>query len=92
MNNRTKATIRLAEKGYDTGQNSLGVAYAKGVDLPQDFTKAVYWYTKAANQGYPMAMRNLARAYKNGRGVGENIELAMSWWSKADEIEKRVFG
>ena len=43
--------------------------YANGLYVEQDFSKAVYWFKRAAQKGYPMAIFNLSIAYKNGDGV-----------------------
>ncbi len=39
------------ENGSDTAMNSLGAMYYKGRGVEQDYSKAVYWYTEAANKG-----------------------------------------
>ncbi len=41
----------LAEQGYAGAQFYLGVMYATGRGLPQDYAEAVKWYRKAAEQG-----------------------------------------
>jgi len=42
--------IMKAEAGDAGAQNNLGVCYYKGEGVPQDYHKAVEWYTKAAEQ------------------------------------------
>jgi hypothetical protein len=41
----------LAEQGNALAQLGLGVMYAKGQGVPQDYSQAVVWYRKAAEQG-----------------------------------------
>ena len=41
----------LAEQGNALAQLGLGVMYAKGQGVPQDYTQALIWYRKAAEQG-----------------------------------------
>ena len=38
----------LAEKGNATAQSSLGVIYAKGQGVPQDYKTAIKWYKLAS--------------------------------------------
>ena len=51
------------------GENGLGFMYAKGFYVQQDFSKAVYWFRKAARKDFPMALFNLAVSYTKGEGV-----------------------
>jgi TPR repeat protein len=77
--------------GYDsTTQNSLvprllkPMVYGYVYDgLPQDYTEAVKWYTKAAEQGHSLAQRNLGLMYYKGQGVPQNYEQAYIWSSLA---------
>ena len=55
--------------GKVLGENGLGFMYAKGFYVQQDFSKAVYWFSKAANKDFPMALFNLAVSYTKGEGV-----------------------
>jgi TPR repeat protein len=41
----------LAEQGNALAQLGLGVMYASGQGVPQDYAQAVVWYRKAAEQG-----------------------------------------
>src|SRR5271166_6632222 len=43
----------LAEQGNALAQLGLGVMYANGHGVPQDYAQAVVWYRKAAEQGTP---------------------------------------
>ena len=42
----------LANQGDAKAQYSLGSIYDEGDGVPEDNTKAIMWYTKAANQGH----------------------------------------
>ena len=55
--------------GIVLGENGLGYMYAKGLYVKQDFTKAVYWFKKAANKDFPIALFNLSICYAKGEGV-----------------------
>jgi TPR repeat protein len=41
----------LAEQGLAQAQLNLGLMYAKGQGVPQDYAAAVGWFRKAAEQG-----------------------------------------
>ena len=57
--------------------------YEKGQGIAQNFTKAIEWYSKAANQGFADAQYNLGGIYYNGLGVLQNNTKAVEWWIKA---------
>jgi TPR repeat protein len=48
-----------------------------------DYTKALKWYTKAANQGDAEAQKNIGDLYLNGLGVDRDITQATYWFMKA---------
>ena len=50
---------QLAEKGYAAAQNDLGVMYANGVEVPQDYQEAAQWFHRAAAQGHVHAQHAL---------------------------------
>jgi uncharacterized protein len=78
----------LADKGDANSQYNLGMLYARGLGLPQDYRKAVEWYEKAAAQGVAAAQYNLGVIYANGQGgVPQNVAEARKWFQKAAEKE-----
>ena len=40
-----------AEKGHAMSQYNLGISYYKGVGIPKDWNKALYWFKAAGVQG-----------------------------------------
>ena len=68
-----------AEQGFDGAQVDLGIVYAKGAGVPQDYREAVKWYRRAANQGYARAQILLAAMYVVGKGVPEDYVEAYAW-------------
>ncbi len=56
-----------AEQGFTEAQNNLGIAYANGQGVPQDYAEATKWFRMAAEQGLAGAQYNLGFAYYNGR-------------------------
>ena len=53
--------------------------------MPQDYAKAVEWYTKAAEQGHARAQNNLGDCYEKGTGVFQSDLWAIYWYNKAAE-------
>ena len=75
-----RLTHEAAEDGYLQAQVQLGVAYERGFIGEPDFSKAIYWYERAAVGGSSLAADRLAQAYTNGElGVEANPELAKKW-------------
>jgi len=70
----------LAELGIAPAQLNLGLLYANGQGVPQDYVQARQWYEKAAIQGDALAQLNLGDIYGNGKGVPEDYQLALYWF------------
>ena len=51
---------------------NLGLLYANGQGVAQDYAKAREWYEKAADKDDATAMRNLGMLYANGLGVTQD--------------------
>jgi len=85
--------ISSAQQGDAEAQYNLGVMYAQGLGVTQNYAEAVKWYRKAAEQGYAAAQFNLGGMYHQGQGVpqeampdGEwDYSEAMKWYRKAAE-------
>ena len=78
--------IRLAaEQGNVQLQNTLGVMYATGQGVPQDYQEAMKWYRKAAERGNVQAQNNLGVLYAKGQGVPQDYAEAANWYRKAAE-------
>jgi uncharacterized protein len=79
------ATTRrpLAEEGHANAQGNLGVMYANGQGVPQDYAQALIWTRKAANQGDAVAQNNLGVMYRDGQGVPQDYAQALIWLRKA---------
>ena len=86
----TKALIAKAEQGVDWAQSLLGVKYALGEGVPQDYKEAVKWYRKAAEQGYAKAQHNLGLMYDNGQGVLKDDVNAYAWCNVASANGSKV--
>lgn len=74
-----------AGQGDPTAQDVLAYMYENGWATPVDFSKAVYWYRKAAMQGAAPSETSLGRMYQAGWGVERNYSYAAWWYRKAAE-------
>ncbi len=75
----------VAEQGDANAQYNMGLLYALGQGVPQDFKRAAEWYEKAAQQGVAAAQYNLGVIYANGQGVPQNVTEARQWFARAAE-------
>jgi len=62
---------------------NLGLLYANGDGVAQDYAKAREWYEKAAANDDASAMFNLGLLYANGDGVAQDYAKARKWYEKA---------
>ena len=78
-----KEMLQAAEQGNVAAQYNLGVMYANGQGVRQDYAQAVQWYRKVAEQGDAEAQYNLGLMYYKGEGVRQDLALAQEWFGKA---------
>ena len=74
---------QLAEDGNDLAQSDLGLMYAYGAGVTQDYGQAREWFSKAADQGDQQAQNELGKLYEKGLGVPADCQTAMGWYDKA---------
>ena len=72
-----------ADQGMALAQFSLGVMYANGNGVLQDYAQAAMWYRKAGDQGDDEAQGNLGAMYAKGQGVPQDYAEAANWYRKA---------
>ena len=79
-----------AQRGDTAAQNNIGVMYANGRGVDQDFNEAINWFRRAAEQGNTSARSNLCQIYihlgvmyANGVGVDQDYEQAFDWFRRA---------
>jgi TPR repeat protein len=75
----------IADGGDAHAQYNLGMLYARGQGVPQDYPRAAEWYRKAAEQGVAAAQYNLGLMCANGQGVPRDPQEAAKWFLKAAE-------
>ncbi len=74
-----------AVDGDAIAQDRLGIMYAKGIGVPQNFVKAEKWFIKSANQRYPDALFNLSVLYRVGpNGIDPDEHKSNSYRQQAE--------
>ena len=76
---------KSALRGNPEAQYKLGILYAKGEVIKQDYRKTLYWFTKSAEQGHSDAQLFLGLMYSLGRGISRDSKQAVYWYSRAAE-------
>ena len=71
--------------GHAPAQLYLGMMYALGRGVPQDYAEAFKWFSLAAEQGNAQAQYALGSMYYEGRGVPQVYSEAFKWFSLAAE-------
>jgi hypothetical protein len=65
------------------GANNLGVIYAKGLGVKQDYKRAFQLFQKSAAGGASCGMYNLGSSYEQGLGVAQDYKQARQWYEKS---------
>jgi TPR repeat protein len=52
---------KSAAQGYATAEIKLGILYGDGLGVTKDISKAIEWYTKAAEKGVVIAAKCLRK-------------------------------
>src|SRR5262249_37532339 len=76
-------TRPLAEQGFATAQNNLGVAYVNGQGVPRNYVEAAKWFRLAADQDDAIAQYNLGLLIAGGLGVWPDLTEAAKWFRLA---------
>jgi len=74
-----------AAKGDPAAEFEIGVRFADGRGIPQDWTAASEWFERAAKQGLVPAQFRLAGLYEKGLGVKKDVEAARRLYLSAAE-------
>src|ERR1039458_6470539 len=72
-----------SEYGDAGAQFNLGLMYARGDGVRQDYVEAAGWFRKAATQGDPDAQFYLGALYERGDGVPQDYARALGWLKAA---------
>ena len=86
--------VKSLEKDCNGGNASacvnLGVMYANGKGVKQDYKKASELYQKACNGGVASSCYNLGIMYYNGQGVKQNKSKAKKLFGDACDMGDQV--
>jgi TPR repeat protein len=69
-------TLKAAEKGYVPAEAAVGMMYANGKGVQQNYAEAGKWWVKASEGGDLLAARHAWNLYRNGEGVDRNPTVA----------------
>lgn len=78
-----EALIEIAESGNIRAQYKLACIYLNRGLAPDNMSKCIKWFTKAAEQNYDSAQYKLGLCYYDGKGVEQDYPTALSWFRKA---------
>ena len=81
--------LQAAEQGNRPAQYFIGLYYARGEGVTQDFGKSFKWLEKASMGGHPKAMYHLGEMYVHGDGVEVDHVKAMAWFWVATTLGER---
>ena len=86
----TYATIhekwQPAAAGDADAQYKLAILYLTGISVPQNDTKALIWFEKAANQNHAAAQYQLGKIHDRSNRVPCAAAQAIQWWEKASAL------
>ena len=74
---------KQVEQGDAGGQYNVGRRHYDGDGVPQDYSKAVKWFSMAAEQGHRIAQCNLGTMYKEGQGLVQDYIQAHKFFNLA---------
>ena len=74
-----KYTLQAAEQGYVPAEAALGMMYADGKGVQQNYAEAGKWWIKAADGGHVLAATNLSSMYRGVAGFPADAKLSEKW-------------
>jgi hypothetical protein len=76
-------TLNQAKAGAVTAEYEMGLRYADGEGVPQNYHDAMTWFAKASDAGNAKAQWKLALGYLEGIGVPRDERQALVWLKRA---------
>ena len=76
-----KNILAGALNGNADAQYNLGIMYASGLGVIQDYNEAVKWFRLSSSQGNAQAQEIYGLMYASGRGVTHDYVRAYMWWN-----------
>jgi localization factor PodJL len=75
-----------AMAGDANAQFVVATRYLNGENVAMDYSKAAYWYGKAAASGLAPAQYRVATLYERGKGVERDMKSAQAWYERAGAL------
>jgi FOG: TPR repeat, SEL1 subfamily len=72
-------TLKAAEQGYVPAEAAVGMMYAIGKGVEQNYAEAAKWWTKAAEAGHILAATNASMVYRGVPGVRADAAKSEQW-------------
>lgn len=76
-------TLKSARLGLPDAQYEVGLMYANGIGVAQDFKQAIHWIRLSAERGHVPAQYLLATRYVSGVAIERNEHQAFVWFLRA---------
>ena len=76
-----KNILAGALNGNADAQYNLGIMYASGLGVIQDYNEAVKWFRLSSSQVNAQAQKIYGLMYASGRGVTQDYVRAHMWWN-----------
>ena len=74
---------KMADSEDAYAMNNLGIIYDRGLGVPVDLGRALFWFGKSAQAGNPQGMSNYGWMLDQGRGIAPNPQEAARWYDKS---------
>lgn len=78
-------TLKAAEQAYVPAEAAVGMMYAVGKGVQQNYAEAATWWTKAAEAGHVLAATNASMIYRGVPGVKADKVKSEQWAKFAAE-------
>ena len=75
-----------ADNGSTVSASMLGIFYLNGIEVEQDYDKALLYLSLASKERSPRAMANLGRMYEKGLGVAIDLNRAAELYQDSAEL------
>ena len=78
------------DSGEYRGCSGLGILYANGQGVEQNYTEASKYYKLACDNGEYKGCGNLGVLYENGQGVRQSYSTAKEYYDKACDLGDKL--
>ncbi len=68
----------------------MGLKFAEGQGMTQDYEQAAHWYAQAAEQNHGLAQLKLAMLYGQGQGVARDQQKYLLWLTRSAKLGNAV--